>query len=186
MVNLVTIDVNSILNFFLSFHECWSLVVKLVIGLAMLYVQMRQAILVGFCIAVGLMSVNFVVAKLIGRYFARGMAWKDKRMLLLREFVQAPKQIKYLKWERKWHDSVTHIRQKEFRLVEATKWLDSLCVLFWAVTNTLISTGTLLYFGPDLQQQNVFTIIYLFSLLTNPLNSLPWTVSGMLQARHSF
>lgn len=119
------------------------------------------------------------------------MIYKDQRMRLLREFVSYPKQIKYLKWENIWLNKITKIRDDEFAVIKSYKWLDSLCVLFWSVTNTVISTVTLYYYvningQEELLNQNIFTIIYLFSLLTNPLNSLPWTITGMLQAKTSF
>jgi ABC-type bacteriocin/lantibiotic exporter with double-glycine peptidase domain len=152
---------------------------------------MRSAVLIGLGTAVVLMVVNFMVANKIGRYYAEYMVHKDDRMELLREFVSFPKQIKYLKWEHLWFDKINTVRRKEFAVTKANKWLDSLCVLFWSLTNTLISTATLWYFvsttGEDnLEDQNIFTMIYLFSLLTGPLNALPWTITGMLQARTSF
>lgn len=62
ILNLVTIDVNTILNFFVSFHECWSLILKLIIGLILLYLQMKEAVLIGFITAVLLVMMNFKVA----------------------------------------------------------------------------------------------------------------------------
>lgn len=61
-MNLISIDVNGVVNFFISFHECWSLLLKLVIGLGLLYVEMREAVLVGFGTALVLMCINFYVA----------------------------------------------------------------------------------------------------------------------------
>lgn len=82
---------------------------------------------------------------------------------------------------------IAGIREKEFSLLSKSKWLDSFCVFFWSITNTMISTATLYFYSlKNSNLDNAFTVIYLFSLLTNPLNALPWTVAGMLNAKTSF
>ena len=102
--------------------------------------------MIGFGTAVVLMMVNFAVAQRIGRYYDAYMVHKDGRMELMREFVSFPKQIKYLKWERLWFNRIDAVRRLEFNVTKDNKWLDSLCVLFWSVTNSMISTATLCYF----------------------------------------
>jgi ATP-binding cassette subfamily C (CFTR/MRP) protein 10 len=80
------------------------------------------------------------------------------------------------------------VREKEFEVIKVMKWLDAICVLFWSITGSLISSVTLLFYINKVNSnlENVFTMMYLFSQITNPLNSLPWTIGGMLQAKHSF
>ena len=78
-------------------------------------------------------------------------------------------------------DEDCRINLKGIEVIKIMKWLDALCVLFWSVTGSFISSVTLIYYvNKEGNLDNVFTMIYLFSLLTNPLNSLPWTVGGML------
>ena len=107
-------------------------------------------------------------------------------MSLLKEFTSNPKAVKFLCWEEKMMKKISDIREKEFKALKKLKLLDSLCVLIWAVTNTIITTVTLYIYSQSQNLNNVFVIIYLFSLLTNPLNSLPWTFSGILSAKTSF
>lgn len=179
-MNIVNIDIGSVINFFISFHECWSLVLKLVIGMALLYIEIKEAVFYGMATATVLMLLNFAIARKIAGYFSQGLKFKDMRMKLLRDFASNPKAIKFLKWESKWESKIQEVRDQEYRILRASKYLDALCVLFWAVTNTVISTTTLYVYTRKNELENVFTIIFLFSLLTNPLNSLPWTVAGML------
>ena len=107
-------------------------------------------------------------------------------MSLLKEFTSNPKAVKFLCWEEKMKQKISDIREKEYKALKKLKLLDSLCVLIWAVTNTIITTVTLYIYSQGQNLNNVFVIIYLFSLLTNPLNSLPWTFSGILSAKTSF
>lgn len=76
-----------------------------------------------------------------------GLKEKDSRMELCREVVTNSKCIKQLRWESVWYDRIEEVREREFRYVRISKWLDSLCVLFWSITNTLISSVTLMYFA---------------------------------------
>ncbi|CAD8107751.1 unnamed protein product [Paramecium sonneborni] len=186
LMNLINIDVNTIMNFFISFHEFWSLILKLIIGMTILYIQIQEAVFIGLATAVILMLVNFAIANKIGHYYSSGLIFKDQRMKAIKDFITNPKSIKFLKWEKKWESKVMAIRDKEFDIIAGSKWLDSLCVLFWSITNTLISSITLYIYSQNNDLDNVFTIIFVFSLLTNPLNSLPWTLAGMLQAKTSF
>jgi hypothetical protein len=48
---------------------------------------MKEAVLIGFLTAVLLVILNFYVAKSIGKYYERGLKFKDLRMELLKEFV---------------------------------------------------------------------------------------------------
>ncbi|CAD8193192.1 unnamed protein product [Paramecium pentaurelia] len=186
LMNLINIDVNTIMNFFISFHEFWSLILKLIIGMTILYLQIQEAVFVGFATAIILVLVNFAIANKIGHYYSSGLLYKDLRMKAIKDFISNPKSIKFLKWENKWESKIMSIREQEFAIIAGSKWLDSLCVLFWSITNTLISSVTLYVYSQNNDLENVFTIIYVFSLLTNPLNSLPWTLAGMLQAKTSF
>ncbi|CAD8188595.1 unnamed protein product [Paramecium octaurelia] len=186
LMNLINIDVNTIMNYFISFHEFWSLILKLIIGMTILYMQIQEAVFVGFTTAIILMLINFAIANKIGHYYSSGLIYKDQRMKALKDFITNPKSIKFLKWENKWESKIMNLRDKEFAVIAGSKWLDSLCVIFWSITNTLISSITLYIYSQNNNLDNVFTIIYVFSLLTNPLNALPWTLAGMLQAKTSF
>lgn len=61
------------------------------IGLTLLYLQMKHSIFIGFATAFLLMIINFWVATKIGNYYQRGLVFKDRRMELLREFITYPK-----------------------------------------------------------------------------------------------
>lgn len=89
------------------------------------------------------MLINFAIANKIGQYYSSGLKYKDLRMKAIKDFISNPKSIKFLKWENKWESKILNIRNKEFAVIAGSKWLDSLCVIFWSITNTLISSITL-------------------------------------------
>ena len=63
IINIIDIDVNTVINFYISFHEFWSLILKLIIGLTILYFKIKSALFFGFGAAVLLMIINFTIAK---------------------------------------------------------------------------------------------------------------------------
>ena len=60
---------NTIINFYISFHEFWSLILKLIIGLTILYIKIKHALFFGFGAAIILMIINFTIAKSIGNNY---------------------------------------------------------------------------------------------------------------------
>jgi ATP-binding cassette, subfamily C (CFTR/MRP), member 10 len=76
-------------------------------------------------------------------------------------------------------------RWGELRALSTRKYLDALCVYFWAATSLLFSLGTFgLYvlLGNRLSASVVFTSLALFGVLLAPLNSFPWVVNGVVEA----
>ncbi len=65
------------------------------------------------------------------------------------------------------------------------KYLDALCVYFWAATSLLFSLftfGLFVLLGHKLTAEVVFTSLALFNVLISPLNSFPWVLNGLVEA----
>lgn len=70
-------------------------------------------------------------------------------------------------------------------MLKRKKLLDAVCVYWWAVTPVVISFltfGTFVLLGNKLTASNVFTSLALLNMLINPLNSLPWVFTGILES----
>lgn len=65
------------------------------------------------------------------------------------------------------------------------KYLDALCVYFWATTPVLMCLLTFgvsyLYNGP-LTAATTFTTVALLNMLIGPLNTFPWVLNGLIEA----
>ena len=80
---------------------------------------------------------------------------------------------------------VEQARAQELAALAVRKYLDALCVYFWAATNLLFSLTTFgLYalMGQPLTAGTVFTSLALFNVLLGPLNSFPWVINGVVEA----
>lgn len=65
------------------------------------------------------------------------------------------------------------------------KYLDALCVYFWATTPILMSLltfGTVTLLGSPLIASTTFASVALLNMLIGPLNAFPWIVNGLVEA----
>ncbi|RHY97475.1 hypothetical protein DYB31_012276, partial [Aphanomyces astaci] len=70
----------------------------------------------------------------------------------------------------------------------ARKYLDALCVVFWASTPVVVQSAVfvaVIYSGHDLTAANAFVAIALLDRLIYPMNYFPWIINGFLEARVS-
>ncbi len=137
---------DTIINFLISFHETWSIILKLSIGLLILYLKLSNAILIGFCVTTVLILINFALAKKIGNLFDRIMKFKDSRISLISDILNGIKQVKFLNWEVSFLKKVMAIRKDEFSQLKSTKYLDAFCVFFWASSSIAISAVTFIFY----------------------------------------
>eukprot|EP00775_Hariotina_reticulata_P003521 gene3521-3791_t len=82
-------------------------------------------------------------------------------------------------------EAVTEYRQSELKALALRKYLDALCVYFWAATQLLLSGttfGLMVLLGQPLRPSVVFTSLALFNVLIAPLNAFPWVVNGVVEA----
>ena len=83
---------------------------------------------------------------------------------------------------------VSALRARELSWLARLKYLDAICVFFWASTPVLVSMSTfstVILRNGNLTSSSVFTSLALFQILINPLNSFPWVLNGFLEARVS-
>lgn len=76
-------------------------------------------------------------------------------------------------------------RDKEMKYLKGRKYLDALCVYFWATTPVIISIltfATYVLIGNKLTAATVFTAMALLNMLISPLNAFPWVLNGMTEA----
>ena len=75
---------------------------------------------------------------------------------------------------------IREAREGELQALTVEKYLDALCVYFWAATSILTSIITFTLYallGYHLTADVVFTSLALFNVLIVPLNGFPWVSS---------
>ncbi|XP_063975408.1 ATP-binding cassette sub-family C member 10 isoform X2 [Diachasmimorpha longicaudata] len=185
IVNFMSTDSDRIVNSCPSFHTFWSIPLQLVVTLYLLYNQIGLSFLAGLAFAVILIPINKFIANKIGILSTKMMGFKDKRVRLMGEILRGMTTIKLHVWEEYFYREIITLREEEIKYLRGRKYLDALCVYFWATTPVLISIltfGTYVLAGNSLDAKTVFTSMALLNMLIGPLNAFPWVLNGLTEA----
>eukprot|EP00884_Botryococcus_braunii_P005633 jgi/Botrbrau1/15070/Bobra.0286s0003.1 len=182
---MMSVDADRVVNLASGLHELWSLPLQIAIALYLLYTQVQYAFVAGLAVVLLLIPVNRWLAQRIQRASVGMMAHKDARVRVLGELLRGMYQIKLAVWESRFVAEVEYERAAELHDLATRKYLDALCVYFWAATSLLFSLftfGLYVLLGHRLTAAVVFTSLALFGVLLAPLNSFPWVVNGVVEA----
>ncbi|KAH8409549.1 hypothetical protein KR222_008401, partial [Zaprionus bogoriensis] len=185
MLNLMSTDADRIVNSCISFHFFWSIPFKLFTTLYLLYLQLGAAFLAGVLFAALLIPINRWLAKRIGVYSTGLMTAKDARLAATTETMQGAKQIKTNAWEPIFIQKIRELRHVELRYLSKRKYLDAMCVYFWATTPVLmclLTFGMSVLLGNPLVASTTYTSVALLYMLIGPLNAFPWVLNGLIEA----
>ncbi|XP_050299303.1 ATP-binding cassette sub-family C member 10 isoform X2 [Anthonomus grandis grandis] len=185
IVNFMSTDTDRIVNSCPSFHALWSIPFQLAVTLYLLYSQVGIAFLAGVIFSVILIPVNKVIANKIGELSTKLMEKKDSRVKAITEILRGIKAVKLYVWEEHFIKQISRIRNQELKYLKGRKYLDALCVYFWATTPVIICILTFVTYtllGNKLTAARVFTAVALLNMLISPLNAFPWVLNGMMEA----
>ncbi|KAI4498656.1 hypothetical protein M0802_006362 [Mischocyttarus mexicanus] len=185
IVNFMTTDNDRLVNSCPSFHTFWSIPLELIVTLYLLYQQIGISFLAGVTFAVILIPINKIIANKIGILSTKLMEYKDKRVRMMGETLRGITTIKLNVWEEHFSRNILKLREKEIKYLRGRKYLDALCVYFWATTPVLISIltfATYVLLGNELNAKVVFTSMALLNMLIGPLNAFPWVLNGLTEA----
>ncbi|KAJ8922563.1 hypothetical protein NQ315_007593 [Exocentrus adspersus] len=185
IMNFMSTDTDRIVNSCPSFHAVWSIPFQLVVTLLLLYSQVGISFLAGVIFSIILVPINKLIANKIGQLSTKLMEQKDARVRLIAEVLRGIKAIKLYVWEQHFIRLITRLRDRELKYLKGRKYLDALCVYFWATTPVVISIltfGTYALLGNKLTAATIFTGMALLNMLISPLNAFPWVLNGMTEA----
>ena len=163
VVNFMSTDTDRIVNFCPSFHQFWSLPVQTAVALYLLHQQVGLAFLTGLAFAILLIPINRWLAIKIGRLSTSMMAQKDARVKLMSELLLGIRIIKFYAWENHLHERIDQLRAAELKSLKGRKYLDAMCVYFWATAPVVVSIltfSTYALLGNQLTAAKVYICLY--------------------------
>ena len=185
LVNFSSLDADRVANFFSSFFLVFSMPLQVFVALYLLYLQIGYSFIAGLIFAILLLGINKFISYKIALITNKLLAFKDHRIKLTTKLITGYKTIKMNNWQDIYNKQIDAARKKEMRMLKQKKMLDAICVYFWATTpvvTSFLTFGTFVLFGNKLTASNVFTSLALLNMLINPLNSLPWVFTGILES----
>lgn len=174
---LMQTDTDRIVNSAISFHSFWSIPFQLFATIYLLYTQLGSAFIAGVIFASLLIPINKWIAGKIAQLSEGLMQAKDARVSLTSEVMAAAKQVKINAWEDVFTEKIQQLRQDEMKFLAKRKYLDALCVYFWATTPVLmqlLTFGASVLMGKPLTPATTYTSVALLNMLIGPLNAFPW------------
>ncbi|XP_058124847.1 ATP-binding cassette sub-family C member 10 [Anopheles ziemanni] len=185
ILNLMSTDTDRIVNSCVSFHSFWSIPFQLFTTLYLLYTQLGIAFAAGVLFAVLLIPINRKITQKIAQLSQGLMSAKDARVTVTSESIGGAKDIKLNAWEDVFITKIQRLRSGEIGFLSKRKYLDALCVYFWATTPVLMclfTFGTSVLLGKPLTAATTYTSVALLNMLIGPLNSFPWVLNGLAEA----
>lgn len=77
------------------------------------------------------------------------------------------------------------LRKREMQSLSKRKYLDAMCVYFWATTPIIINLLTFsasTFLGLPMTAATTFASVALLNMLIGPLNAFPWVLNGLVEA----
>ncbi|KAL6434970.1 hypothetical protein ACFW04_005255 [Cataglyphis niger] len=185
IVNFMSTDSDRLVNSCPSFHTFWSIPLQLFMTLYLLHKQIGVSFLAGVAFSIVLIPINKIIANKIGKLSTKLMEYKDQRVRLMGEILRGITTIKVNVWEEHFLRNIYKLREKEVKYLRGRKYLDALCVYFWATTPVIIAIltfATYVLLGNKLDAKTVFTSMALLNMLIGPLNAFPWVLNGLTEA----
>lgn len=185
IVNFMSTDSDRLVNSCPSFHTFWSIPLQLFVTLYLLHKQIGVSFLAGVAFSVVLIPINKIIASKIAKLSTKLMEYKDQRVKLMGEILRGITTIKVNVWEEHFLRNIFKIRENEVKYLRGRKYLDALCVYFWATTPVIIAIltfATYVLLGNELDAKTVFTSMALLNMLIGPLNAFPWVLNGLTEA----
>jgi ATP-binding cassette subfamily C (CFTR/MRP) protein 10 len=191
LTNLVSVDVDRVLNMVPSVHQAWTLPLQVAIVLVELNAAVSWASGAGLAVLAVMVPLNLWVAAKLGALTAVMMTARDERVRGTGELLRGVRAVKLGGWEPLLLWRVGASRAAEMAALTSRKLLDAVCVWCWACTPLMMALATFALAAELPRAAAIFTPSKLWSslamlnLLIFPLNAFPWVLSGLLEARVS-
>lgn len=188
ITSLITVDLNRISGLPNALFDIVLIPLEILVALSLLHHAVSYAFLSGMVLIASMFPIQTFLGRKNQKYMKRMLQFRDKRLTLVTEIVQSIKTIKLLGWLPEFLASQNDARTFELGPLKARKYIDAVCVFFWASMPAIVQTcvfATVIFTGNDLTAANAFTAIALLDRLIYPINYFPWIINGLLEARIS-
>lgn len=189
ITNLLSVDVGRVVGMPGALFDAFLIPLEIVLALALLHSTVSFAFIAGLVLLAVMLPVQTLLGGTIQRVTREMLRFRDSRVSAAAECVRGIRALKLLAWDSLFLDKMAALRSKEMGRLAVRKYLDALCVFFWASTPVVVQTAVfatlILLLHQDLSAANAFTAIALLDRLIFPMNYFPWIINGFLEARVS-
>nr|CCA15379.1 ATPbinding Cassette (ABC) Superfamily putative [Albugo laibachii Nc14] len=188
ITSLVSVDLNRISGLASGLFDIVLIPVEIIVALFLLRHAVSYAFVSGLVLIASMFPIQTFLGKKNQNFMKLLLHFRDKRLTLVTEIVQSVRTIKLLGWLPHFLRSHDDSRTLELGALKARKYIDAICVFFWASTPAIVQTcvfAAVIFTGNNLTAANAFTAMALLDRLIFPINYFPWIINGLLEARIS-
>ncbi|KAF7342065.1 ATP-dependent bile acid permease [Mycena venus] len=185
IVNLMSVDTNTVAILPFSMFWMYDAPFEIALSVWFLYRLLGWAAFSGVAFLLFSMPFNWIVAKLNIKY-EKGIATsRDKRTSVVNELISSIKFIKFGGAEERWVKKVNDARKVELTWFMKSRFMEVATHISWTLLPLLISVSSFYIYirqGNELTVATAFTALAIFKMLNDPLTSIPYTISFIIQA----
>lgn len=188
ITNLISVDVGRVVGMPNTIFDIFLIPGEIAVALLLLSKEVSYAFVAGLAVLAVMLPIQTVLGGKIQNVTRQMLQFRDERVNLTAECLKSIKTLKLLAWIDCFMLKMDLYRQLEMGRLTVRKYLDALCVFFWASTPAIVQSSvfaTVIFTGHDITAANAFTAISLLDRLIFPMNYFPWIINGFLEARVS-
>ncbi|KDO34831.1 hypothetical protein SPRG_22062 [Saprolegnia parasitica CBS 223.65] len=188
LTNYVSVDLGRLVGMPGSVFDMVLIPMEIAIALYLLGREVSYAFVAGLVVLGVMLPIQAWLGSTLQRVTRAMLSFRDDRVEWSSMLLQGVRVLKLLAWTDVYLDKMQAARSLEMQRLRVRKYLDALCVVFWASTPVIVQSSVfvaVIYSGHDLTAANAFTAIALLDRLIFPMNYFPWIINGFLEARVS-
>ncbi|XP_020669780.3 ATP-binding cassette sub-family C member 6 isoform X1 [Pogona vitticeps] len=190
IVNLVSVDVQKLMDFLIYFNGTWLAPIRIIICFVFLWQLLGVSALTAVVVFLFLLPMNFFISKKRSWLQEAQMKHKDSRAKLTRAILANIKNLKLHGWEKNFMDTMLGIRTQELQALKKSQFLFSASLTSFHSSTFLISfimfaVYTLADSRNILNAQKAFISLALVNILNTAHSFLPFSINAVMQAKVS-
>uniref|UniRef100_A0A0E0JYL2 MRP-like ABC transporter n=1 Tax=Oryza punctata TaxID=4537 RepID=A0A0E0JYL2_ORYPU len=188
IINAVSLDAERVADFNWSMHELWLFPVQIILAMLILYSTLGLAAFAALAATVLTMLANLPIGRIQQNYQEKMMDAKDARMRAMSEMLRNMRILKLQGWEMVFLSKIMELRKEEMHWLKKDVYTSAMLtsVFFGAPAFVaMVTFGTCLLLGIPLETGKVLSALATFRQLQGPINSIPDTVSVIIQTKVS-
>uniref|UniRef100_A0A8B9MRW9 ABC-type glutathione-S-conjugate transporter n=1 Tax=Accipiter nisus TaxID=211598 RepID=A0A8B9MRW9_9AVES len=191
IVNLVSVDVQKLMDLIIYFNGTWLAPIRIIICFVFLWQLLGPSALTSIAVFLFLLPLNFMITKKRSQFQVHftQMKHKDERAKLTSAILSDIKVIKLYGWEKTFTEKVLGIRKQELQALKRSQILFSqmVCCSFvpFQIAFVMFAVYTLVDNTHVLDAQKAFVSLTLINILNSAHSFLPFSINAAVQAKVS-
>ncbi|ORZ34042.1 hypothetical protein BCR44DRAFT_1436994 [Catenaria anguillulae PL171] len=187
ILNLATVDTQSISNGIMSLAEMLTAPIAVVVAMYLLYRQVGWAMIVSLVMLLGFTPFMAYFADRMMHYRTLMLTQTDARIKTTTETLASIKTLKLYGWTRVMGDRILGFRNEELKHLKSMQWVMAWQIVLSFVMPTIATAGTLAVAAltsesNSLTSARLFVVLSVMRMLNQPLEALVWGWNPVVEA----